>query len=924
MTAGMHGKDETAIPSAPLRFRPVILACAAFTAVVGGVALLGWITGRLEVASLGAGKIPMAPSTALLFVLYAAAIFFRSFTPRRVAALAGLSVNAAGALVALSLLILASRGVPTNLERLGLTIMTPVGKTAIGQMSPITAICFLLASLSYLTLLSAPTVRPRRAGAACFCAGILLAANLLFVLAYLYGKPLFYGGAFIPPAALTCIAFMTLGIALCCLSLPSVGGSLQWTEPFTRSSYYLVLVLALLALGIVTMGLLYFRNFERNYREEVGRHLTAIGSLKVAELESYYKERLGDAGIFSKNPSFAAITKRFLDKPGDAGAKAELSAWLDRYQESLQYDRISLLDTRGVTRLSTLGAATPVAATVSRRLPELLGTGRITFVDFYRSDRDGKIYLAILAPILDPQASNRPLGVVMLRIDPETFLYPYIKRWPSESKTSETLIVRRDGDDVLFLNDPRFGTNAALNLRFPLSQSDLPAAKAVLGQTGVVEGRDYRGLPVTSYIAPVPGTPWFLVARTDTAETYAPLRERLWTTVMFIVFLLLGAGVTVALIWRRQRAVIAEEKLKATELLHLSEERFNNLFNQSPMGIALVDSLTGHIDAVNPLFARISGRTPEELLRIDGTSITHPDDQQEEADLMAQLTAGSITGFRMEKRYLHRDGATVWINMTVAPVKVEDEQHPRHLCMIEDITTHKEYERELQLKNAELERFTYTVSHDLKSPIITIKGFTGSLEKDLENGNYHRMASDLKRISAAADKMDDLLRDLLKLSTIGRIINAPEPVALNLVVADVLAQLAGLLKNYNVTVAVQPGLPMLLCDRRRMAEVLQNLVENAITYMGDTPEPRIEIGLRKEAAENIFFVQDNGIGIDEKYHQIIFGLFNKLDAESGGTGIGLALVKRIIEVHGGRVWVESEGEGKGSRFCFTLPVIAEG
>ncbi len=235
------------------------------------------------------------------------------------------------------------------------------------------------------------------------------------------------------------------------------------------------------------------------------------------------------------------------------------------------------------------------------------------------------------------------------------------------------------------------------------------------------------------------------------------------------------------------------------------------------------------------------------------------------------------------------------------------------------IAERKVYEQELQQKNAELERFTYTVSHDLKSPIITIKGFTGSLEKDLENGNYQRMAADLKRVSAAADKMDDLLRDLLELSTVGGVITPPEAVAMNLLVDDVLAQLAGPLKSHNVTVAVQPGLPTVLCDRRRMAEVVQNLVENAINYRGDTAEPRIEIGVRKETGENIFFVLDNGIGIDEKYHRIIFGLFNKLDAKSAGTGIGLALVKRIIELHGGRVWVESEGEGNGCRFCFTAP-----
>jgi len=150
------------------------------------------------------------------------------------------------------------------------------------------------------------------------------------------------------------------------------------------------------------------------------------------------------------------------------------------------------------------------------------------------------------------------------------------------------------------------------------------------------------------------------------------------------------------------------------------------------------------------------------------------------------------------------------------------------------------------------------------------------------------------------------------------VMKAPEPVDMNLLVTDVLAQLAGPLKSRNLTVAVQPDLPTVECDRHRMAEVVQNLLENAINYIGDQAEPKILFGMWEEDGVNTFFVQDNGIGIDEKYHRVIFGLFNKLDSNSGGTGIGLALVKRIIEVHGGRVWVESEGEGMGSRFCFTI------
>lgn len=235
-----------------------------------------------------------------------------------------------------------------------------------------------------------------------------------------------------------------------------------------------------------------------------------------------------------------------------------------------------------------------------------------------------------------------------------------------------------------------------------------------------------------------------------------------------------------------------------------------------------------------------------------------------------------------------------------------------------EVIERKNREDELEVKNAELERFAYTVSHDLKSPIITIKGFTGALEKDLLRGNYERMAGDLKRVSDAADKMNDLLSDLLEISTVGRVVNKSEPVDMNLLVHDVLAQLDGPLKNNNLTVEVQTGLPVVFCDRQRMAEVVQNLIENAINYMGDQVHPEILFGVREESGINVFFVQDNGIGIDEKYHQNIFGLFNKLDSKSSGTGIGLALVKRIIEVHGGRVWVESDGVGKGSRFCFTV------
>ena len=237
-----------------------------------------------------------------------------------------------------------------------------------------------------------------------------------------------------------------------------------------------------------------------------------------------------------------------------------------------------------------------------------------------------------------------------------------------------------------------------------------------------------------------------------------------------------------------------------------------------------------------------------------------------------------------------------------------------------EVVERKCREADLEIKNAELERFTYTVSHDLKSPLITIKSYTGSIKKDLESGRYDRLGKDLERVAAAGDKMTILLDNLLELSRIGQVIHTPETVDMNLLVGDIVNNLAGLLQENNrVKIVVEPGLPTVWCDRQRMGEVIQNLFENAIRYMGEQPVPQIMCGVRQEYGNNTFFVQDNGIGVDEKYQQNIFGLFNKLDARGPGTGIGLALVKRIVEVHGGTVWVESEGLGKGSVFCFRLP-----
>ena len=226
---------------------------------------------------------------------------------------------------------------------------------------------------------------------------------------------------------------------------------------------------------------------------------------------------------------------------------------------------------------------------------------------------------------------------------------------------------------------------------------------------------------------------------------------------------------------------------------------------------------------------------------------------------------------------------------------------------------------ELEQKNAELERFTYTVSHDLRSPLVTIKGFVGMLNKDMRENRPDRVQSDIHRIESAADKMDALLSDLLELSRIGRIVNPPEYLDPIRLIQDALDNVDAQLRSKNVTMNILPGLPKLYGDRIRLREVFENLIGNAAKYMGEQTAPVVEVGFREQDDEPVFYVKDNGMGIDPKYHTRIFNLFEKLNPIVEGTGIGLTIVKRIIEVHGGRIWVESDGLGKGSTFFFTIP-----
>ena len=356
----------------------------------------------------------------------------------------------------------------------------------------------------------------------------------------------------------------------------------------------------------------------------------------------------------------------------------------------------------------------------------------------------------------------------------------------------------------------------------------------------------------------------------------------------------------------------------ANQALSASEARYRLLIEESPEGILIMDQ-DGRIVLANPMARQMLGYEEAELIGVYAPDLVDAEELAQRPVPVDALLAGRI--IKLEQTFIHKDG-------TRFPVMGSNRQMPdgRFQYIFQDISKQKQAEaeregliHELEDKNAELERFTYTVSHDLKSPLVTIRGFLGFLERDVDTGNLNRLKDDIRRIENAADRMDVLLRDLLELSRIGRLMNPPEKVPFEIITQEAVELVAGRILEKNVQVQIQPDLPFIFGDRTRLVEVMQNLVDNAVKFMGDQSNPLLEIGMRNDTEQPTFFVKDNGIGIAPEFQERVFGLFNRLEQNIEGTGVGLALVKRIIEIHGGRIWIESNGNGTGSTFCFTVP-----
>ena len=312
---------------------------------------------------------------------------------------------------------------------------------------------------------------------------------------------------------------------------------------------------------------------------------------------------------------------------------------------------------------------------------------------------------------------------------------------------------------------------------------------------------------------------------------------------------------------------------------------------------------------------------------VDGyLECVHPDDRP----LVSQAFRDAADGLKDEFETLHRlvwrDGSERWIQVQGRATRTTSRVRRVHGTVL-DVTARKIAEidrdaliQELETKNSELERFTYTVSHDLKSPLITVRGFLSSIQQDVQEGRSDRLGEDMGRIFAATSRMQKLLDELLNLSRVGRVVHPPERIAFGELAREAVDLVRGRLDPGHIDVLIEEPLPDVFGDRSGLLQLLQNLLDNASKFMGDRKNPKIVVGSRPPRTDGlpVLFVRDNGMGIGAHDLERVTGLFEKADEKSEGAGLGLAIVKRVVEFHGGRFWLESQGVGEGTSACFTL------
>jgi PAS domain S-box-containing protein len=710
----------------------------------------------------------------------------------------------------------------------------------------------------------------------------------------------------------------------------TTNGSQQAKNGNTRPNFILIVIIIFVVAAICTGGYLFYEAQKKNEKQSVEAQLNTIAELKVNQISQWRVERTGNARAVMENPFFVQGVNKLFSAPQDQQNKDQMMQVLAGMSKGYPYKDVILVNPDGDIKSEIHKTHETLPDPIRSQLIKSRNDRNVTWVDFYLTDDNGP-EMGIIAPLFSGARDNIALGAVVFIIDPGVFLNQVLQQQPTASQSSETLLLERQDDQVVYLSELRYSKSGPLELKIPLSQQNVPSVMAVYGVEGTFSGTDYRGEAVISSLKQIPDSPWHIEVKIDQSEVYSVKSLQL-----VLITVLLAALATILIsvftyLWQnRQRKVF--------QALFKENSEHKTLLNQFEYMVKYANDVNLICDEqyrivqVNDRALEAYGFTQDEIIGMNFSDLIAANDPAVfRNQINSVIEKGSIN---TEGRHRRKDGSEFPVEVSARLFKIEEAGYLQ--AIIRDISERKQKEDEIQKLNAslekrveertkelenankELESFAYSVSHDLRAPLRGIDGWSQALVEDYQDKLDEKGQNILSRIRSETQRMGQLIDDLLKFSRETRGELKLEDVDLTRIVQTVTVRLQQANPGRQIKFLTQQDLHA-RCDSHLMEMALSNLLENAVKFTSKTEQPLILFGEILQQGKKVYFVRDNGVGFDMAHVDKLFKVFQRLHkpSEYPGTGIGLATVQRIINRHGGRIWVEAQID-VGATFYFTL------
>ncbi len=525
----------------------------------------------------------------------------------------------------------------------------------------------------------------------------------------------------------------------------------------------LILIFLFLIISISIAAYSYYRFQQRRIIDEKQNELAAIVDLKIQQIIQWRNERLGDAGIIFENILIANQVRSFFQSPNELNRKNEVNSWLQSFLKHYGYSAALLLDTMGIVRLSNPAAEEDIRPQVRELIKEAIIQKEVILTDFHRSDDSSKIQISLITPILiNKKNTNSVIGVLLLNIDPNKLLFPLIQLQPAMSRSSETLLIESDGDDVVFLNELRHRKETLSALKLPVSKEKLPAAMAVRGIEGIVEGIDYRGIPVLAVMKRIPDSPWFIVTKVDQEEIYAPLRFHTWLIGGITIIFILASGILLYIWWQNKQHQAKIERLALLKHFEYLVKYAHDVYILANENLEIIE--------VNDRALETYGYTRDEMLALNIKNLHIISLEELPEKIKSDIEHEGVT---FESIHRRKNGSTFPVELSVRLIEIEGKKF--YQGIIRDIAERKEAEEILKESEEKFRTFAD------QSPNMIFINYNGKVvyvnEKCEEQTGYTKeefYSPDFDFLKLTAPEHVELLKEKFRKHTEGEEVPAYE------------------------------------------------------------------------------------------------------------------------------------------------------